>query len=401
MSLSYKQIRCLYRILIAPAILIAAAGCREDAESPSGPSAEPSPSVASIRAGGFIQLSGGDSHTCGLSSENRAYCWGYGLLGDGQDYHLAANPAAVTGSLTFRQVSAGTDHFCGITTDRRAYCWGGNFSGQLGDGTTEDRRAPVAVAGGLQFRSIEAGFFHTCGVTYPDNLAYCWGSNIRGKLGDGSTNDRTTPVAVTGGHRFRHITTGWDHTCGVTTASEAYCWGSNMEGQVGDGSALNRRQRPVRVAGSHEFKLLDAGAYFTCGVTTDGAAYCWGQGEFGQMGDGDFAERRTPVAVGGGVLFDRLTAGYSHACAETESNALYCWGNNIYGMVGDGSDATRTTPVEVVGARRYAQATAGSFHSCALTPAGAAFCWGSNGNGEVGDGTRTNRQVPVSVAGAI
>ncbi len=401
MTLSFKQIRSLSRPLVAPAMLLAAVGCREDADSPAGPTAEPAPSVAAIQAGGFTQLSGGDSHTCGISSDSRAYCWGYGLLGDGQDYQLSTTPVAVAGSLEFRQVSAGTEHFCALTTDRRAYCWGGNSSGQLGDGTTDERRTPVAVAGGRQFRSIDAGFFHTCAVTYPDNQAYCWGSNFRGKLGDGSTNDRTTPVAVIGGHRFRDATTGWDHSCGVTTANEAYCWGSNTDGQVGDGSLLNRRQRPVRVAGGHPFRLLDAGAYYTCGITTDGSAHCWGQGEFGQIGDGDFADRRSPSAVGGGLVFDRLSAGYSHACGETVDNALYCWGNNVYGMLGDGSTETRTSPVQVVGARRYAQASVGSFHSCAITPAGVGFCWGSNGNGEVGDGTRNGRSSPVPVAGAI
>ena len=218
MILSFKHIGSLSRSFIAPALLIAAIGCREDAESPSGPSAEPASSpVASLPVAGFVQLSGGDSHTCGITSERRAFCWGFGLLGDGQTYRLSATPVAVAGSLEFRQVSAGTDHFCGITLDRRAYCWGGNSSGQIGDGTTEDRWTPVAVAGGRQFQSVDAGFFHTCALTYPGGQAYCWGSNFRGKLGDGSILNRTTPAAVVGGHSFRHITAGlgsqlWRHS---------------------------------------------------------------------------------------------------------------------------------------------------------------------------------------------
>ena len=401
MRLSFKQVGSLSRSFIIPVMLLATFGCREDAEPPSGPSAEPASSVASLPVAGFIQLSGGDSHTCGITSESRAYCWGFGILGDGQSYRLSTTPVAVRGALEFRQVSAGTDHFCGITANHRAYCWGGNSSGQVGDGTTEDRMTPVAVAGGRRFRVVDAGFFHTCALTYPDNQAYCWGSNFRGKLGDDSVMDRTSPAAVVGGHTFRHITSGWDHSCGVTPAHRAFCWGSNTDGQVGDGSALNRRQRPVRVAGGQSFQQVDAGAFHTCGVTTEGNAFCWGQGMFGQIGDGDFAERRSPSAVGSGIAFSRVTAGYSHACGVTADRALYCWGNNLYGMVGDRTTATRTTPVAVAGSRRYAEASAGSFHSCAVTMAGVALCWGNNGNGEVGDGTRIDRLSPVPVAGTI
>ena len=115
---------------------------------------------------------------------------------------------AVVGGHVFRQISAGGTHTCGIDTERRAYCWGTNVSGALGDGTTKSRPTPVAVQGGLRFRQIEAGFLHTCGLTYPDNLVYCWGLNGYGQLGDGTTTSRPLPVAVAGGRTFRQITAG-------------------------------------------------------------------------------------------------------------------------------------------------------------------------------------------------
>ena len=142
--------------VLAPALLVAALGCREDAESPTAP--EPGPALKTTQAQ----------------------------------------------TLPFRQVSAGT---CGVTPDHRAYCWGDNFLGQLGDGTTTDRLTPVAVAGGLRFREVSTGFVHTCGVT-PDDRAYCWGLNASGQLGDGTTTNRLTPVAVAGGLRFRQVTAG-------------------------------------------------------------------------------------------------------------------------------------------------------------------------------------------------
>src|SRR5207253_863820 len=134
--------------------------------------------------------------------------------------------------------------------DNQAYCWGANNSGQLGDGTTTTRLTPVAVAGRLRFGQVSPdGTQHSCGVT-TDDRAYCWGRNVFGELGDGTTTARLTPVAVAGGLLFRQVSAGAFHTCGVTTGDLAYCWGyNNFFGALGDGRLINRR-RPTAVAGA-------------------------------------------------------------------------------------------------------------------------------------------------------
>ena len=136
---------------------------------------------------------------------------------------------ATTSALAFYQVSAGWNHSCGVTTDNRAYCWGATTQGALGDGEpdfpTVPQPTPVAVLGGIQFHQLSAGSFVTCGVT-PDFRAYCWGDNERGEVGDGSLTNRLVPVAVAGGLRFRQIETNFAHTCGVSYPdNRAYCWG--------------------------------------------------------------------------------------------------------------------------------------------------------------------------------
>ncbi|HEX6434728.1 MAG TPA: hypothetical protein VFZ87_10820, partial [Gemmatimonadales bacterium] len=148
---------------------------------------------------------------------------------------LATTPSA----LSFRQVSAGFNHTCGVTTENRAYCWGRNKRGQLGDGTTTTRLTPVAVAGGLPFRQVSTAFSHTCGVT-TENRAYCWGNGGSGRLGDGTALDRLAPVAVAGGLPFRQISAAYGHTCAVTTNDRAYCWGLNRDGRLGDGTTTRR-----------------------------------------------------------------------------------------------------------------------------------------------------------------
>ena len=105
------------------------------------------------------------------------------------------SPVLVAGGVTFAAVSAGESHTCGVTAAGAAYCWGDNFLGKLGDGTTTNRSSPGLVAGGVSFAAVRADGNHTCGVTAV-GAAYCWGFNGYGQLGDGTTTDRLTPVRV-------------------------------------------------------------------------------------------------------------------------------------------------------------------------------------------------------------
>jgi len=253
------------------------------------------------------------------------------------------NPAA-----TWTTLTAGEGHTCGVTSGGAAYCWGRNGTGELGDGSTTRRMTPVAVAGELTFQSVTAGYGHTCGVT-SGGVAYSWGSNFWGQLGHGDTLLASTPVAVAGGLTFSSLTAGAGHTCGVTSGgAAAYCWGQNNVGELGDRSTT-RRMTPVAVAGGLTFAAVTAGFYHTCGVTSVGAGFCWGGDSLGVLGDGSSIWMRTaPVAVVGGLTFASVTAGATHTCGVTSSGAAYCWGRDFYGELGDGSTTDRPTPVAVV-----------------------------------------------------
>jgi alpha-tubulin suppressor-like RCC1 family protein len=212
----------------------------------------------------FRRIVAGGLHTCGATTDDKGYCWGdntYGQLGDGT-YINRLRPVAVAGGLSFQQVGAGgalfgdaqerepsSGHSCGVTTDNVAYCWGYNSEGESGTGDQALHATPFAVAGGRHFRGVSPGAYHTCAVT-PADVAFCWGYNAFGALGNGTTSTSTTPVRVLGGLHFSGVSTGvvGAHSCGVTTDHRVYCWGSNGYGQLGDGTQFTNRLTPVAVA---------------------------------------------------------------------------------------------------------------------------------------------------------
>ena len=310
---------------------------------------EPRP-VAVMESRRWRDIQSGDAHTCGLTRAGRVLCWGdnhLGQLGDGTPGGNQVNPTPVATTLTFVQMSTGSAHTCAVTAAGGAYCWGDNSYGQVGDGSRTQRVAPVKVAGNLVFRHVRAGWDHTCGVATND-VAYCWGRNKVGQLGDGTVLTRGRPTRVAGGLKFRLIRTGQRHTCALTPADKAYCWGLNDLGQAGDGTSLNERHSPVAVVNGGNFESLALGSAFTCGVRENGSAWCWGFNANG-LGDGSSTQTSTPIAVAGGLLWQRLNAGATshHACGITTAGAAYCWGDNFRGQIGDGTHDDRSVPTAV------------------------------------------------------
>jgi alpha-tubulin suppressor-like RCC1 family protein len=296
-------------------------------------------------------------------------------------------------------MAAGGQHTCAVTPAGALYCWGSNTYGQLGDGTTTDHHTPVAVAvpGGLTLANLTVGDQFSC-LLATTGQPYCWGRNSFGQLGDGTTTDRITPVQVEnpGGLRFVSLKAGTNHACAKTDGGAAYCWGSNANGQLGDGTTTDR-STPVPVSGGIVFNVVRPAAEHTCGIETGGQAYCWGWNNFGQLGDGTTTTRLTPVAVAGGFSFGAVyTGGNGFTCATDMTSRAYCWGLNNVGQLGDGTQTNRLTPVAVAGGLTLYVLNAGFAHVVAIGD-GAAYAWGSNNFGQLGDGSTTQRTTPVLI----
>jgi alpha-tubulin suppressor-like RCC1 family protein len=354
-------------------------------------------------AGTFSAMAAGYDHSCAVTSTGGVQCWGsntYGQLGDGSTTRRLT-PAAVSGlSSGVTAVVAGGYHSCALMNDGSVKCWGQNESGKLGDGTTANRLTPVAVSGlSSGINAIFLGVHHSCALTSAGAMK-CWGDNSSGQLGDGTTTNRMTPINVTGlGSGVTAIAVGQYNTCAVVSGG-ARCWGLNEFGKLGDGTYTDRLI-PTAVSGlSSGISSISTGFWHTCVVTTGGAAKCWGDNEFGELGDGTTVIKLTPVAVSGlssGV--SKIALGIQYSCALMTAGSVKCWGTNSSGQLGDGTQVDKLVPTVVTGLGSGVSALAGSLqgHSCVLASAGTAMCWGRNAEGELGDGSVISRLSPVAV----
>lgn len=368
-----------------------------------------SQSLPSLLDPTVTQVAAGGAHSCALTTSGGVQCWGgnsFGQLGDGTRTN-ALTPVAVAGlSRNVVAIAGGGFHTCAlIATTGAVQCWGQNVWGQLGDGTTTDSSTPVTVSGlAAGAIAISAGGFHTCALL-STGAVQCWGQNQYGQLGNGSTTGSPTPVTVSGlASGVVAIATGVSHSCGLSQAGAVQCWGRNQFGQLGGGSTSNS-STPVTVANLAAAVQIATGANHTCAVAGAGVQ-CWGSNNNGQLGNGTTTDSTSPVApngLGGGMV--AVAAGSGHSCALAISGTVQCWGTNSARQLGDGTMNNSSTPVATtvlttgalaVGAQAL---VAGSNHNCALTVGGGVQCWGSNSSGQLGINASLNTPTPTAVVG--
>lgn len=342
------------------------------------------------------------SHTCAVTLSGAVKCWGlnnYGQLGDGTTSDRSL-PVQVTGLTSgIASITVGTFHTCAVTTEGAAKCWGANNLGQLGDNSTTQRLVPVQVyALSTGVSSISAGSSHTCAIV--SGAAKCWGANSSGQLGNGTKVNSLVPVGVSNVNAdVVSIASGNAYSCASLGTGGAKCWGANSAGQLGNNSTAGSSV-PVDVSGlSGPVTQVSTGADHTCAVTKAGDTQCWGGNAYGQLGDGTNVPKLTPVTVPQLASNSvRIAVGYYHSCAVTTSGGAKCWGYNAVGELGNNSNSNSLTPVDVSGLTSgVASIASGYGQTCAIMATGLAKCWGDNSSGQLGDNTLTQRKVPVSV----
>lgn len=340
---------------------------------------------------GYRDVATGFTHTCAVRVNGAAYCWGklvYGAAGTGQERTITGVPGPVHGDLRFRSLTAANRATCGVTLDQAAWCWGNNEHGELGNGRKGvNSLLPEPVAGGLRFVEVRAGDEWTCGLDL-DAALYCWGYNAEfAAAAPPGYSEILTPRRVETPRRFAALAAGGWHGCALSEAladeGRAFCWGADWNGQLGRGPGDHTGHEPKPADASVRFAQVASGLANTCALDIGGALHCWGK-----------AYHSRPAPVRGAPTFQRLATGSLawHRCAMARHGEAWCWGENEDGQLGDGTAATRYEPAPVAGDVRFRQIATGYAHTCGISVSNALYCWG---RGEaIGAGDITESPVP-------
>ena len=245
---------------------------------------------------------------------------------------------------------------------------------------------------------------HSCGIT-AQGAVFCWGSNYLGQLGVGIadtglgfSSGRAFPTGVVDPQTFVHVALGDYFTCGIANVpfpGAAYCWGGGADGTLGNGGVTSSPV-PGRVQTGLAFTTVSSGNNHTCAIATDSSAYCWGRPPgIGTTGPGTVPRAFTPVAVDGGLKFRVLGTGFHLTCGLSADSLAYCWGL----VIGNDTASGAPGPHPVSGGHKYVTVAVGDGHACGIATDGLTYCWGRNSSGQLGNGTTDIATVPVPVSG--
>jgi alpha-tubulin suppressor-like RCC1 family protein len=344
-------------------------GCKDPTACPSG------------TCQALHKMAAGGAHTCIITPSGGLKCWGWngnGQLGNGTmtgSNFVFTPPVDVIGlSSGVVGVTAGEEHTCALMSTGAVKCWGA-CAGPCGAGVSTPMDIPGLGSGVVQ---VAAGEMHTCALLKTGDVE-CWGTG--GEFEPSPDFTATTPTTVPGLSKATAIASGDGYACALFGAA-AQCWGGNMLGELGAGSNLpsdSPMPLPVSGLGSGVLALGTLGGSQTCAIVTGGALKCWGSNDHGQLGNSNAgAYSATPLAVtglGSGVTAVAASGEWS-ACAVV-SGGVQCWGDGSYGQLGNGTVTPSNVPVGVTGlSSGIADVVTGDVHGCARTSKGAVQCWG-------------------------
>ena len=354
----------------------------------------------------LAEYGSGYEHSCAIMSDDSVYCWGngqYGALGTNSTTSSTTPVPVYTQDVlngkTIKQITTGYYHTCVIASDDKDYCWGYGLAGRLGDNGIVQKNAPYPVRefATTVVSQIAAGNEHTCSLNSERKL-YCWGRGVNGELGRDVLLGSTTPTAVNmnnfGTESVKQVVAGDKFTCAATVEGTAFCWGSNITGRTGVGLAAGRTQYPTEVKGFNGKKVesISVGDSHACAVISGGQeVYCWGKNTKGQLGVTAMGYRNIASRVSfgssilsGGKTVKNVYAGGEFTCMVLNTGEIYCWGANSKGQIGNGSiTGYLPAPVKVNVPFTSSGETsmyAGKDFLCALRT-GEMYCWGNNNKG--------------------
>jgi alpha-tubulin suppressor-like RCC1 family protein len=345
----------------------------------------------------FTSISAGPAHTCAVDTQGHAWCWGEGRNGALGNGILAVQrwPQRVQTEERFAEVGVGGTFSCARTGGGVVYCWGAE---RVVPEWPNESASPVMVKTPVMATALAVGRRHAC-LLDADQRAHCWGFNVDGETGTGSAGIASAmvaePKAVVGDHKFQTLSAGAAFTCGISIEGALYCWGSNIDGvlgansrqQCGDVAAVRCATEPVAIDTTRRWSSVTAGVRHACALSSDRAVYCWGTNDVGQAGTYNAARTvilsPQPVNLGDAVV-QALHSGGIHTCAITNARVLTCWGADAWTFSDPRQYASELGPRQPLRGLRVSAVSAGQLHICALESNGRVHCWGDSIMGAFG-----------------
>ncbi len=364
----------------------------------------------------FKSLIGFNQNFCAIDSNGQVYCWGgggNGQIGNGGNLNVS-KPTRVSMPVAATSLSIGASTICAIGTDKNAYCWGSGDRGQIGNSTNKDTNTPTLVSMPSlkeKFTAINLAYYgdgFVCALGDKGNI-YCWGNGSHGEIGNGFNYNESIPVQIKipSGVSFKYLAQGMGNgQCALDTNGIMYCWGYNAHGEGGNGSKTNTNT-PTKAkmpSSGESFSVIGSSVNTACAVSNLKNLYCWGYGENGEVGNHSESGSLYPVKTSASNINKISSAYYIDAtfCGISAESKVYCWGYGDYGQIGNNQSKSANTPTSIA---MYDQNTkfvdvkvSGNSNTvCGLTSDGKIYCWGYGRDGGLGNGFWADSTIPTLV----
>jgi alpha-tubulin suppressor-like RCC1 family protein len=320
----------------------------------------------------WCQVSAGTIHTTAIKTSGQLWSWGrnsFATLGDGTTIDRCSPVREFCSATDWRRGSAGEFHTAAVKTTGELWSWGSAGNGRLGDGTQTNKCSPVReISSSTDWCQVSAGSFHTAAVKTTGQI-WAWGRNNVGQLGDGTSVDRCSPVRERcSATDWCQVTTACYHSAAVKTTGELWAWGGNLCGRLGDGTTVNKCSPVREFCSATDWCQVSAGVLHTTAVKTTGQIWSWGLNSFSQLGNGITVNSCSPVReICSATDWCGVSTGMCHTAAIKTSGQIWAWGRNVCGPLGDGTFTNRCSPVrEISSATDWCQVSAGCQHTVAI-----------------------------------
>ena len=278
-------------------------------------------------------------------------------------------------------------------------------AGQSSAGMVNSDISWLVNGGSFVFTTLSGNGDFNCALGN-DQAAYCWGKGLAGQIGNETNQNVNIPthVIMPSSVNFTKLSSNASFSCALGDNYAAYCWGIGESGQIGNGHNQSVNiPTMVKMPGGMKFAQISTNPSFSCALTRSGRAFCWGDSTNGHIGNGtDKNVKNTPkeVTMPGDVRFTQVSTNMNFSCALGNDSATYCWGYGESGQIGNGQNQTQEIPVKVTipTGISFNQISTNENYSCALGSDTAIYCWGYGLYGQLGNGNTGVSNIPVKVS---